>query len=125
MIDDVHTLLERYRSKDFVCPIGAANSFACGSFLLGALSKELDKHTLFLPRPEVPFNDLSFDDICGNLRAIESPAWATPNNNNGYYGYSKHGCNLSTAMQKIIADAGVAVVGLELEKMKNSFGGSS
>ena len=117
VIEGVHSLLDKYRQSDYVCEVNTSQSFVCGSFLLGALLKELDAHALLMPRPEAPFTKLSFKGICGKVQTIQSPGWAVPTVNN-YYGQNRHGCSLNTAVEPIVAKAKVAVVGLELDTMK-------
>ncbi|CAN9266257.1 unnamed protein product [Alternaria alternata] len=69
VIEALHGRLERYRSADYVCPSDANQSFMCGSFLFGSLTKELSRLELMSPRPEVPFPGLSFNRTSLELHA--------------------------------------------------------
>jgi hypothetical protein len=79
--------------------------------MLGALTKELDVHSLFSPRPEVPFPQLSFDTVCDKVRTLKSPVWAPSHT-------YEHGCNLNTAVQEVIKKAKAAVIGLDMDSLK-------
>lgn len=52
-IGGVHELLDKYRSSAYTCPKDSALSDLCGSFKLGALTRDLHGCSLFasLPTP--------------------------------------------------------------------------
>jgi hypothetical protein len=109
IVEGLHALLKDYRSATYVCPTrGSGCSFACGSFLLGALSKGMDAMGLLYPRPEVPFEHVSFNKLCDDVQNMHSPSWRE------YYSKGAHGCTLNTAMTALITDASAAVTGLDI-----------
>ncbi|KAH8693469.1 hypothetical protein GQ44DRAFT_584495, partial [Phaeosphaeriaceae sp. PMI808] len=75
VIERVHSLLQKYRSTNYVCGYNVNASFECSSFLLGALMKHLDKHALLSPRPQAPFTGLSLHSVCAKVETMESPGW--------------------------------------------------
>lgn len=95
--------------------------------LSGALGKELDRMTLLFPRPQVPFPKLSFGDLYNTVNSMQSPIWSECSRNSGRLNYgspragkSLHGCNLRSTVVSIVADAAIAVSGLNLSEMKTS-----
>ena len=92
------------------------DSFLCGSFLLGALTRELDRLGLLSPRPEVPFHGLSFEDICVKARKVQSPSWKSSAYSD-YYG-SMHTCNLTAIVEGEIVAIATTIEGLILEEYK-------
>lgn len=113
-VETLHDRLERYRSADYVCPSDANDSFMCGSFLLGSLTKELSRLELMLPRPEVPFPGLSFNRTCELVGAMQSRWWYSANGS-----YSRaHSCTLNAAMKALIQEVSTAVGGLNLGDLK-------
>ncbi|RYO65256.1 hypothetical protein AA0113_g5273 [Alternaria arborescens] len=114
VIEALHDRLERYRSTDYLCPSNANQSFMCGSFLLGSVTKELSRLNFMSPRPEVPFPGLSFDRTCELVGAMQSPWWYSANGS-----YSRaHSCTLNAAMKTLIEDVSTAVGGLNLGDLK-------
>jgi hypothetical protein len=107
VISRVYLLIDQYGSSDYECPQNQQSSFQCGSFLLGALLKELDRINLRLTRPEVPFPGLSFNGLCEVLRSIQSPEWYEKK------GSYRHICNLRVRASLILAIA-PQVAGLDL-----------
>jgi len=116
VVEGVHSLVEKYKSTDYVCYINDTQSFQCGAFLLGALMKQLHAHGLLSLRPEVPFLGLRFDDICGEFESIDSPGWALPHT------YYPHECTLKSAIGSVVADAKASILGLELDTLKGGSG---
>jgi hypothetical protein len=84
VIEGLHSQLDKYRSASYECPMNGSQSFSCGSFMLGSLTKEMESSDLLKPRPEVSFSDLSFYGVCKKVRAFKSPTWVLPDSN-GYY----------------------------------------
>jgi hypothetical protein len=114
VIEALHDRLERYRSTDYVCPSDANQSFMCGSFLLGSLTKELSRLDLMSPRPEVPFPGLSFKRTCELVGAMQSQWWYCSSG-----GYTRsHSCTLNAATKTLIEDVSTAVGGLNLSDLK-------
>ncbi|CAN9275033.1 unnamed protein product [Alternaria alternata] len=114
VIEALHDRLERYRSADYVCPSDANQSFMCGSFLFGSLTKELSRLELMSPRPEVPFPGLSFNRTCELVGAMQSRWWYS---DNGSYSRA-HSCTLNAVMKTLIEDVSTAVGGLNLGDLK-------
>lgn len=117
VIEGLHSLLDKYRSSGYKCPLHDSYSFQCGAFLLGALTKELDRHGLLSPRPEVPFPQLSLHSICGKIRTLKSPVWAAASQDNYYYN-QQHGCKLDNPIAAVITSAEAAVFGLDIVSLK-------
>jgi hypothetical protein len=78
--------------------------------MLGALTKEMDGIHLLSPRPEVPFPNLRFHDVCDNVMATKSPTWS--------HGNLNHPCNLNTRVRLMVIKVASAVKGLNLSKTK-------
>jgi hypothetical protein len=118
IIGQLHDLLDKYRSSSYKCPSnsGTENSFNCASFLLGTMTKELDRMMLYSPRPEIPFAKLSLNSLCEKLRTIKSPIWHESYNGygNSYQRGGQHSCNLNTTVVKIVDAAKATATGLEL-----------
>lgn len=102
LIQGLHALLDKYRSADYTCPRDESDSFMCGAFLLGALTKGMDSLRLLSPRPEVPFSGLSLLHLCGKIRALESPEWV--NYTRSRYRES-HGCTLHEVTETLVHSA--------------------
>jgi hypothetical protein len=111
VIERLHKLLDTYRSADYACPYANEQSFQCGSFLLGALTKEMDAMGLLKPRPEVPFQGLSFQGVCGKLQAMRDLPWYSDRR-------SYHPCTLQIAVNPIIQEASVGLQGLDIVTLK-------
>ncbi|KAF2127448.1 hypothetical protein P153DRAFT_67816 [Dothidotthia symphoricarpi CBS 119687] len=115
VIEPLHALLDKYRNSKYVCPRNDDLSFQCGSFLLGALTRELDRLDLFSPRPEIPFYKITFDSLCKLVQNIMSPEWR----HSGYssHGYSSqnilHACSLKTEVTGIVNKATAGLEGLD------------
>ncbi|KAF2833437.1 hypothetical protein CC86DRAFT_389684 [Ophiobolus disseminans] len=119
VVEGVHSLLGKYRDSDYVCAADSSQSFECGSFLLGALTKQLDAHSLLSPRPKVPFTGLSFESMCGEVEIMKSPEWAIPNHDYHHRYERQHGCNLNGEVKAVVANAKASINGLGLDMFKN------
>lgn len=113
VVSKLHDKLDEYHSSNYSCPQNSSYSFLCGSFMLGALTKEMDSISLFSPRPEIPFYGLSFGKICEQVRKFNSPAWHH-SNSSGYSSY-KHPCNLTNTVSSIVDDVVRGIEGLDLK----------
>jgi hypothetical protein len=101
--------LDVYRSPAYSCPFDAGHSSSCGSMLLGALMREMQRTCLLLPRLETPYLGRSFDTVCDTVRVMDSGTW--------YHSiYSHHECRLSTTMISIVDSAIASVEGLGLSE---------
>ncbi|KAK1450737.1 hypothetical protein CCUS01_02193 [Colletotrichum cuscutae] len=78
-------LAETERSRVYV---GSASETP--SILLGALTKEMDKHRLLDPKPASPYSGYSIADTEKTIRNFRSPQWSSEFN---YYS-TKHQCTL-------------------------------
>jgi hypothetical protein len=120
----LHELLDRYRSGTYECDPNRDDSFQCGSFLLGALTKGMDSLKLLTPRPEVPFECLSFKGLCKNIRTMKSPAWLSNNSGHDEYGGfgsrhpKTHPCTLKTAIDELVEAASATIVGSDFIRLK-------
>lgn len=119
VVGGVHSLLENYRSSHYTCPTDRGQSFECGSFLFGALTKRLNEHKYLSPRPDVPYRGLSFDRICSEVEVMESPGWYTQD----YRGYARlHACTVNSQIKVVVEKARISVSGLELSTLKKGPG---
>jgi hypothetical protein len=137
VIEGLQSLLDKYRNNEYLCEHSHDKqrnqrnhrnhrnhdshdySFECGSFLFGALTKQMDAHGLLSPRPEVPFPNYSFDGICSKLRTFKSPSWAEPDSyNNHDHGQQDRG--LCEAVDKVIAHAVPTARGLNIASLKKA-----
>jgi hypothetical protein len=112
IIGQLHDLLETYLSTSYTCPHSTEVSFQCGSFLLGALTKELHRMEFLSPRPQIPFVELSFDGLCDKLMSLQSPVWYRANR------YAHNCCDLTDKVREIVTAATTEVTGLDLKEMK-------
>ncbi|KXH37002.1 hypothetical protein CSIM01_00066 [Colletotrichum simmondsii] len=85
ILEVLHRLLDSFRNETAGC------SFECSSILLGALTKEMDKHTLLNPKPAKPYSGYSIVDTEKIVRAFRSPVWSS---DFSYRHSAKHSCNL-------------------------------
>ncbi|KAK0369094.1 hypothetical protein CLIM01_13545 [Colletotrichum limetticola] len=84
MLEVLQKLLRAFRNETAGC------SFECSSILLGALTKEMDKHRLLDPKPASPYSGYSIADTEKTIRNFRSPQWSSEFN---YYS-TKHRCTL-------------------------------
>ncbi|KAH7357590.1 hypothetical protein BKA66DRAFT_552777 [Pyrenochaeta sp. MPI-SDFR-AT-0127] len=119
LIKGLHNLLDKYRSVDYSCPSNSAHSFSCGSILLGALTREMDRLSLLMPRPRAPFLNLSFDDVCEKILTIKSPEWYI-HGSSSHYGHGRHSCTLDEAINAVVSRAGETVAGVNISQSKKS-----
>lgn len=54
---------------------GTTCTFECDSILLGALTKQMDCHSLLQPRPSKPFDGWSFLAVSKIINGFQSPSW--------------------------------------------------
>ncbi|KAF9693479.1 hypothetical protein EKO04_008405 [Ascochyta lentis] len=120
VIGGLHGLLDQYRSNSYVCKHNSTLSFQCGSFLLGALTKELGGWSLLSPRPEIPFQELVFSDICAKVENARSPHWCCTYSRGYGVHDGQHACNLTQNVKEIVSKAKSGVVGLSLSNMRSS-----
>ncbi|KAL6158742.1 hypothetical protein ACJQWK_03100 [Exserohilum turcicum] len=77
ILSGLHNLLKKYRSSSYICPEDDHVSFACGSFLLGALTKGMDEKGLIDPPLVAPFTNMSCEDLCDCLDEMRYSDWAS------------------------------------------------
>jgi len=126
IISGIHDQFDKFRSSKYICPSKNAVSLQCGSMLLGALTKGVDSVNMLLPRPEVPFSGYNFEDLCNQLRRVQSPQWydgpCTYSQNYNYnYGpqhtiQQQHGCTLTGFVNSIITAAEIHTKGLSFDE---------
>ncbi|KAK1672362.1 hypothetical protein BDP55DRAFT_673662 [Colletotrichum godetiae] len=80
-------LLDAFRNGTAGC------SFECSSILLGALTKEMDKHNLLDPKPAAPYSGYSIENTEKIIRAFRSPQWCSEIYS---YGARHHPCTLGS-----------------------------
>lgn len=73
---------------------------------------------LISPRPEIPFKDMSFEKLCGDVREMKSLACHKQYGKNGRNYYSQDSCNLKAAVTAIVENVDRAVTGLNLVSLK-------
>ncbi|EXF86038.1 hypothetical protein CFIO01_07606 [Colletotrichum fioriniae PJ7] len=71
MLKVLQKLLRAFRNDTAGC------SFECSSILLGALTKEMDKHRLLDPQPASPYSGYSIADTEKTIRTFRSPQWSS------------------------------------------------
>ncbi|KAK1636321.1 hypothetical protein BDP81DRAFT_489675 [Colletotrichum phormii] len=67
----------------------AGCNFECSSILLGALTKEMDRHRLLDPKPALPYTGYSIENTEKIVRAFRSPQWSTD-----FLHGKRHSCTL-------------------------------
>jgi hypothetical protein len=98
---------------NYRCPRRADSSFVCSSMLLGALTKEMKRLNIFLPRPQAPFAGWSFEKLCQEVQSMKSPTWIDESSRN------RHKCTLETTIRLGIDALLVATGGLKLDGFKD------
>jgi hypothetical protein len=88
-------LLDEYRDDDYECDVAydrswdsdtdesvvrdrqQDESFRCGSFLLGVLTKEMDSErlNLFKNPPRIPYHKESLGTICNKVQVMDHLPW--------------------------------------------------
>ncbi|OHE94375.1 hypothetical protein CORC01_10303 [Colletotrichum orchidophilum] len=101
----LHNLLDAFRNETAGC------SFECSSILLGALTKEMDKHKLFHPRPTKPYSGYSVANLETLVRAFRSPKW------NAFPSYNRHSTQHSCNLQSMIS----CYLNADFDKSKKGF----
>ncbi|KZL64984.1 hypothetical protein CT0861_12834 [Colletotrichum tofieldiae] len=69
ILKTLQTLLEAFRKGSSGC------SFECSSMLLGALTKEMDRHKLLNPAPKEPYKGYSILDTEKMVNSFHCPHW--------------------------------------------------
>jgi hypothetical protein len=115
-MSSLHELLDTYQSTLYICPHSSEHSFQCGSFLLGALTKQMAGLGILLPRPEVPFQGMSLRTLRSSVRNVKSPIWC--HENNGYESSYQHPCSLSQTLNELVDNSLKKVTGLKLHHHK-------
>lgn len=70
-------------------------NFECRSMAHGALSLQMQSSNLLSPKPEIPFQNLTYSILVERILAFKSPQWYMLNSSSRYYsGYdtSPHLC---------------------------------
>ncbi|CAO2658135.1 Nn.00g073950.m01.CDS01 [Neocucurbitaria sp. VM-36] len=96
VISICYNWIEKLREDTYVCQEDIENSFACGSMLLGALTKHLHRLGWLLAKPEIPFAGHSFENICKTIKEVEAPFWSSEYTQRRYGNSSWHGCGLQS-----------------------------
>lgn len=119
VISALHSWLDKFRATSYSCPSGSRHSFACSSMLLGALTKELDRIRCTNPRPEVPFEGISFDQLITDVAGMHAPAWSQRNASGGYHSETSHRCSFQQTVIHEAQEISAKVIGLHLSKFKD------
>ena len=111
--------MDGYRSAEYKCPSDEKLSFNCGSMLLGGLSRELQRLKILSPRPETPFNGMSYEVLQAKDSMVCSPVWHS-NDNKGYANgfhpaLGKHQCSIALQTGYITCILALTVRRLELQ----------
>lgn len=128
-IVELHKLLDKYRSSSYTCPQDTTLSDLCGSFKLGALTRDLDGWSLLSPRPEMPFDGMSFNELCSKALGTKFRKWQADLSTKSPYnspakpsgaktGGSLHNCSLATDVAAVVNRASAKVVGLSPRHMQ-------
>lgn len=112
VVAELYQHLDKYRRTDYACPSNSELSFECGSFFLGSMMKEMSRLGLYETRPEVPFPDISFSALCGQVQGMQSPSWI-------HEAFHGHDCTLGMVTATLIKDVSKTVVGLSLSELKH------
>jgi hypothetical protein len=120
MIGELHKLLDNYRSSAYTCPQESTLSDLCGSFMLGALTRKLEGWSLLSPRPEIPFDSMSFYELCSKAKSTKPLYWYTQSRSYGNSYGNRHNCNLATDVLNVVDQVSAQVAGLSLRHMQES-----
>ena len=114
IISTCHNWIEKLRDT-YECPMRDDYSYACGSILLGAFTKEMHRLGYLSPKLEIPFAGQSFESICKNVKEIKSPQWCHPASH-----YSRwHDCNLQSTLSPDVDAIMANTQGLHLHDFKD------
>ncbi|KAF2117932.1 hypothetical protein BDV96DRAFT_644269 [Lophiotrema nucula] len=113
--------LDIYRSETYSCSDDKRRSSECGSILLGSLDRQIRAKGLSSPRPEVPFDGLSFEDVCCKVCSLKSPEWYdSSNRNHGYYNPIAHPCGFKTSVHSMADNVAATTKGLSIDSFSRS-----
>jgi hypothetical protein len=121
IIGEIHKLLDKYRNSAYTYLQDSTLSDFCDSLMLGALTRHLDGWSLLSPRPEVPFDGMSFYELCTKARNKKFRKWqADPNSSYspGRSGGALQNCSSDIDVAKIVSQATAKVAGLSLRHMQ-------
>jgi hypothetical protein len=117
LVSSLHGWLDEFRGSSYNCASGNQYSFTCSSMLLGALTKEMDRIGCLNPRPEVPFPQLSVEELYREVQEITSPTWSEANSR-GYYG-NAHPCSFQDTVKSSATTIMNELRGLDLSDFKD------
>lgn len=121
MFTCLHGWVNKFKDEAYLCPQGTEHSFSCGSILLGALLKELNRIECLNPRPEVPFEGFSFEDLCEKAYAISSPKWTGLHSCRNYCTSVLHSCSFDRTVLQDARSFDSEVRGLSLREFKDRY----
>ncbi|KAF2124917.1 hypothetical protein P153DRAFT_300543 [Dothidotthia symphoricarpi CBS 119687] len=78
VIDSIMSICHDWIPKfcdEYNCPEDSDSSFACGSVLLGALTRGMHRLGCLSPKPEIPFDGHSFHTISKAVKELPTPEW--------------------------------------------------
>lgn len=79
-IAEVFTICNNWLEKfcdTYQCKHNTSASFECSSMLLGALTKGMKRLDMLSPRPAPPFDGISLEAICKQIKLMKSPTCHT------------------------------------------------
>lgn len=79
----------------------------------------MDVIECFHPRPELPFEGRSFEELTSKVRAMQSPSWADPTGGryHSYHHNYAHSCSLETTVGAAVN--AISISGLNLRDFKD------
>ncbi|KAF2690671.1 hypothetical protein K458DRAFT_354854 [Lentithecium fluviatile CBS 122367] len=117
LVTSLYGWLDKFRGNSHACVRGSQYKFACSSMLLGALTKEMDCIGCWAPRPEIPFEQMSFDELYKGIQAMKSPVWS-PSGDRYNYG-SGHPCGFQNTVKNEVNQIERELAGLNLGDFKD------
>ncbi|KAF1976047.1 hypothetical protein BU23DRAFT_457031, partial [Bimuria novae-zelandiae CBS 107.79] len=115
---ELHDLPAQFRAAVYTCPFDSSQSFECGIFMFGSLTKELDTWD-YTPQPEASYLGISIHKAYTKAMVGREAVWAphsghqTPKKKRSSF----HPCNLSSRLvsARLIL---MSIRGLNLKEIK-------
>lgn len=120
----LYNLVDKYCDPNYECPYDDTQSDRCACNLLGALTRGMRSMGLSMPRPEIPFEGLSLEGLCGKIPEISSPTLTTrlttrtpvKRGTHGYRDIVEQECNLTETVTALTEVSRKSLRGLELKQ---------
>jgi hypothetical protein len=86
----------------YSCTEESGQSFACGSMLLGALTRQLNNIGILSPKPAAPYSGFSLEGLQRHIQSIKTPTWYFQNGYSGFIAdYKEYSCSLDPVIQEV------------------------